>query len=68
MTGKRLVHCRRAAEALCRTRGVVVKRGKVSAFTMPGAAIAGTDRIGEQGRLERRAHESLCRVRQVGCT
>lgn len=68
MTGKRFVHCRRAAESLCRTRGVVVERGKVSAFTMPGAAIAGADRIGEQGCLERRAHESLCRVRQVGCT
>lgn len=68
MAGKRFVHCRRAAEALCRTRGVIVKRRKVGAFTMPGAAIAGTDRIGEQGGLERRAHESLCRVRQVGCT
>lgn len=68
MTGERFVHCRRAAEALRRTRGAVVKRGKIGAFTMPGAAIAGTDRIGEQGCLERRAHESLCRVRQVGCT
>lgn len=40
MPAKRLVCCRGAAEALGRARGVVVKRGKVGAFAMPGAAIA----------------------------
>lgn len=70
MAGKGLVGGRRHSVSFCRAgQGeVVIEGGYVGAFAVPCAPVAGADGVGEQGRLQGRAHQGSCGVWKVGGT